>query len=103
MYGLLALLFCITGILEFYNIEIMEPINDYCENMETVEFSRNLYLGRTPKWADTRNIDLKRSLKEILDKWKNHFQIKHVKAHQDKTKKLDDLLLSERVNIICDE
>ena len=86
-----------------YNIEIKEPIHFYCDNMETVDFARNLYLERTPKWADTRNIDLKRSLKEILEKWKTHFQIKHVKAHQDKTKKLEDLLLSERVNIICDE
>ena len=103
LYGLLSLLIYVSEILETFQVDLEKPIPYYCDNMEAINFSRNTYLGGTPKWADERNIDLKRRLKALLEESGDYYLIEHVKSHQDEGKELEDLTLPQQINRICDE
>ena len=74
----------------------------YCDNQEAVSFTNHRWLGSTPKWADTRNIDLKQILSHQLKKWDKCIRIEHVKGHQDKGVEYKALPLPAKLNVICD-
>ena len=77
-------------------------VNLYSDSLESLRFARDPYLGRTPAWADKRNIDFKIQLKQILANTTIQFCFLHVKSHQDDENNYEDLSLPAQLNYHCD-
>lgn len=93
--GVLALFLYVTKLLEHYGMTTEEAIPLYCDNKETIYFAKDLYLGRTPRWEEEKNVDLIRKVEKL-------FHIEHVNSHQDKNIKEEYVSLPARMNKICD-
>ena len=52
--------------------------------------------------ASSSNADVRRALREVQRRSANHYQLRHVKGHQDRTKKRKHMTLEERLNVECD-
>ena len=53
--------------------------------------------------ASSSNADTRRALREANRRTRNKYSLKHVKGHQDRTARVEDLLLEARLNVKCDE
>ena len=100
--GLTVIIIYICHLLEWYNINTDTPIPVYCDNQEAVAFANKRWIGPTPKWADARNVEMKMTIKELLEKHGRRLRIEHVAGHQDRTVEFDDLTLPAKVNVLCD-
>ena len=99
LYGLLVLV-CYTSDLLSALPDI--SLNLYCDNLEAVNYALDPYLGKTPSWADVRNIDLKMRLAEVLNCSRVIYRFKHVKSHQDEKIPYEELSLPAKLNYQCD-
>ena len=103
MMGIMTTVIYLCHILEWYRMPNDTKITIYCDNRETVDFSNQLWLGTTPRWADTRNIELKRTIRKYLMGQGRGLRIRHVKGHQDRGAAPEMLDLPAKINVMCDE
>ena len=103
MTGVAILIYYITKLIQFNEVKEHDPIPIHCDNMEAVDFANNPWLGSTPKWADDRNADLKRMIREMMEKDGSKFRIRHVKGHQERKKGIEQLAIPATLNVLCDE
>ena len=103
LFGILVLAVYIEAFTRVYRLGGSNAIPMYCDNKEAVRFAQDPWIGATPKWADSRNIDLKRRLAKILEENPGLLRVEHVAAHQDQKKPVEELGLPARVNMICDQ
>ena len=99
LHGLLIIVAYLSKTLR---LSSAQEVPVYCDNLESLNFAKDPFLGTTPKWADTRNADLKRRLQSELAKTSIKFAFTHVKAHQDDTLTYEDLTLPAKLNYHCD-
>ena len=100
--GLCAVILFLNHLRKWHDIPRTSTVTIYCDNSEAVNFANSLWIGTTPKWADTRNIEVKRTIKRALEEAGRSLRIEHVHGHQDETTPRDELTLPARINIICD-
>ena len=53
--------------------------------------------------ASSSNTDIRRALMEVNRRAHNKYSLEHMKGHQDRTTRVEDLLLEARLNMECDE
>ena len=75
----------------------------YCDNREAVEFSKNKWIGTTPKLSDARNIELQCTISKALRTYGRGLNIEHVRGHQDQKVTFEDLPLPAKINVLCDK
>ena len=61
------------------------------------------WIGSTPRWADSRNVELKRTIRDKLRDVGRGIRIEHVHGHQDRRVKFEDLPLPAKLNVLCDK
>lgn len=103
IFGLTAAVIYLCHLMKWHGIPEENTVTIYCDNEEAVKFANNLWIGTTPKWADSRNVEIKRVLREALIKARQSIRIEHVHSHQDRGKTENELPLSARINIMCDQ
>ena len=57
--GLSVAILYLCHLRKWHEIPKTKTVTIYCDNEEAVKFSNNLWTGTTPKWADSRNIEIK--------------------------------------------
>ena len=97
--GLLALVVYFSVIAEWSCREVQ--IEVYCDNLQAVDFANDPHVGKTPPWADRRNVDLKKLLKQRLAISIACFKFIHVKGHQDDSVQYEALDLPAKMNYHC--
>ena len=53
--------------------------------------------------ASSSNADIKRALREADRLALNKYSLEHLKGHQDRTARAEDLLLEARLNVECND
>ena len=103
MMGVMTTIIYLIHVIEWHSILIENEIPIYCDNREAVDFCQHKWLGTTPRWADERNVELKRTIEKYLGRLGRRIKVYHVDGHQDRHNAQTDLKLPAKVNIICDE
>ena len=71
-----------------------------CDNMGALHtFAKEC--ERVP--ASSSNADIRRALQEVNRLALNKYSLEHIKGHQDRTSRAEDLSLEARLNVECDE
>ena len=102
MTGVTAVILYLCQIIKWHDLPRDTSVSIYSDSSETVRFANELWLGKTPRWADERNIEMKRVINLMLRTIGKGLRVEHTLGHQDKTAKPEDLPLPARINIICD-
>ena len=66
MMGIMITIVYICHIIEWHGLPHTTGVSIYCDNCEAVDFSYHQWIGTTPKWADGRNIEIKRTISQYL-------------------------------------
>ena len=67
LFGVVILVKYGTVLLDYHD-ETANAINPiYCDNMDAVKCAEDQWIGKTPRWADSRNIDPKLQLRQLLE------------------------------------
>ena len=101
--GITVVIMYLSHVMEWHGVTEASPVPIYCDNRETVDFCNDRWLGTTPRWANSQNIELKRTIVKHMRKSGERIQVRHVEAHQDRRTPKADLPLPAKINIICDE
>ena len=101
--GLSAAILYLNHLRKWHNIPSDVTVPIYCDNAEAVQFANSPWTGTTPKWSDSRNIEVKRTMKRALTEAGSGLRVEHVHGHQDSTTPQGELSLPAQVNIICDD
>ena len=101
--GIMITVIYLCHVIEWYGLTRETKVMIYCDNREAVDFSNHLWMGTTPRWADGRNIELKRTISAYLRSSGRGLCISHVKGHQDKKGPASELDIPAKINIICDK
>ena len=62
MMGIMITIVYICHIIEWHGLPNTTEVPIYCDNREAVDFSSHQWIGTTPRWADGRNIEIKRTI-----------------------------------------
>ena len=100
--GVTEVIIYLCQIISWYYLPNTLKTTIHCDNAEAVQYVNKLWIGETPKWADGRNIELKRTIQQKLQEVGKGLRIEHVHGHQDKRIPFDELSLPSKVNVICD-
>ena len=87
---------------DYYRASIKEQTGNTvsCNNMGALHtFAKKS--KRVP--ASSSNADIKRALREVNRRAHNKYSLEHLKGHQDRMARVEDLLLEARLNVECDE
>ena len=101
MYGLLTIITYLNSISEYSNQRA--KITIYCDNQAAIDFCSSPYIGTTPKWSDSRNIDLKMEIQRLISTTKNKYKFLWVASHQDEKTEFSDLSHHAQLNVLCDK
>ena len=71
-----------------------------CDNMGTLHTSAKKS-KQVP--ASSSDADIRRALREVNRRPHNRFSLEHVRGHQDRTARFEDLLLEARLNVECNK
>ena len=102
MMGFTAALIYLCQIIKWHGLLEDTPVTIYCDSAETVKFVNQRWIGETPKWADVQNIELKRTICDLMGTFGKGIRVEHVRGHQDRTTQFEDLSLPAKLNVLCD-
>ena len=77
-------------------------IKIFSDNLVAVEFAKEPSMGRSPKASHRRNFDIKLELVQALERSSLQCEFCHVKGHQDRVKRYEDMTFEEQMNYHCD-
>ena len=100
--GLLVVILYLCCLRKWHDIPKTKTVTIFCDNEEAVKFSKNIWTGTMPKWVDSRNIEIKRTIKEAMVEAGQSLRIEHVHGHQDEKTPASEISLPARINIMCD-
>ena len=98
LLGMLAIYLILYAIEEYY--EVNGGTDILCDNKGAL-YTFQKKSKRIP--AGAKNNDIQRVLRQTKSKMKSTHLLHHVKAHQDDTKKIEDLPLEAQLNCYCNE
>ena len=78
MMGVTAAVVYLCQLIKWHGLPVDTRVNIYCDNEETVDFANKKWIGETPKWADGRNIELKRTIRDQLNAYGREIKVVYV-------------------------
>ena len=102
MMGVMAIVVYLCHIIKWYELPEDTSVTLYSDSAETVKFVNRLWIGATPKWADERNIEMKRTIKRLMQTIGKGIRLEHTHGHQDKQEEFENLPLPAKLNVMCD-
>ena len=100
--GVTAIILYLCHVIKWYDLPSGTSVTIYCDSAETVKVANDLWMGETLKWADARNIGMKRTIHKMLQTTGRGMRVEYTPGHQDKGSQLEDLPLPAKLNIMCD-
>ena len=66
MMGVTAIILYLCQIIIWHDLPRNTNVKIYSDSAETVRYTNGLWMGETPKWADARNAEIKRTIRQML-------------------------------------
>ena len=88
---------------KFYKLNLQSPIKYYCDNKEVVTKLSNITETNRNYYSSNRKIKDLDAVLEIQKYIQTTVTVTHVRGHQDKKKRKEQLTMAENLNIMADK
>ena len=103
-YGILSGLIFIRLFITIHKISIVAKLLIVSDSQSFLDrIQKSLNTTRNPRFFLSSSVDIEMQIWEELQLWMNQYDFLHVKSHQDRIKKYEELTWNEKLNKRADE